>query len=178
MDLVHCLPCKFLKLQWVKLHCILLRYCLYHALSCITCSKLLIGILYDDHVLFIMDVFFWANLFFNVGGETFGGLFFTLPFEGNNFAAQDQHTLYTYHKWREGQLGVGYDAYHVQIFSPPSFPELEVEEDFQELPYWEVAHFVWMIAWGWRIHMGKMFLITFITPCLEWRLSSSILAVS
>ena len=83
---------------------------------------------HDDHVLFFMDGLFWASLFFIVGGAFFGELFFTLPFEGNNFAAQDQHTLYACHKWREGQHGVGYDAYHDQIFSPPSFLELEVEE--------------------------------------------------
>ena len=40
-----------------------------------------------------------------------------------------------------------------------------MEGDFQELPCWEVAHFVWMIAWGWRIHMREMFLAS----CLEWR---------
>ena len=102
MNLVHCLPCNFLKLQWVKLRCILLRYCLYHALSCITCRKLLIGTLYDDLVLFIMNGLFWASTFSTVGGEFFGGFLFTLPFEGNTFAAQDQHILYTYHKWRGG----------------------------------------------------------------------------
>ena len=117
MDFVCHLPCSFL--QWVKLHCILVRYCLYHASSCKNCSKRLLGILYDDLVLFIMDGLFWANLFFIVGGELFGGLFFTLPFEGITFVAQDQHTLYTDHKWREGHHGVSYDAYQVQIFSPP-----------------------------------------------------------
>ena len=101
-----------------------------------------------------------------------------MPFEGNTFAAQDQHTLYTHHKWREGQLGVGYDAYHVQIFSPPSFPELEVEGDFHELPCWEVTHFVWMIAWGWRIHLGKMFSKHF-SVSMPWeKIINSILAVA
>ena len=40
-----------------------------------------------------------------------------------------------------------------------------------------MAHFVWMIAWGWRIHMREMFLIIFQTPCLEWRFFSSTLVV-
>ena len=31
-----------------------------------------------------------------------------------------------------------------------------MEEDSQELPCWEVTHFVWMIAWGWGIHMGMV----------------------
>ena len=84
---------------------------------------------------------FWASLFFIDGGTFYGGLFFTLPLKGNDFAAQDQ------------------------TFSPPSLPEREVEGDFQELPCQEVAHLVWMIAWGWRIHMREMFL----TSCLDWR---------
>ena len=87
MNLVHCLPCNFLKLQWVELRCILVRYCLHHASSCKTSKKILLGILYDDHVLFIMDNMFWARLFFIVGGELFGGFFFIFPFGGNNFAA-------------------------------------------------------------------------------------------
>ena len=132
----------------MRLRCVLLRHCLYHVSSCKTFRKNLIRIFYDDHVLFIMDEIFWAILFFDVGRGIFGGLFFTFPHEGNNFAAQDQHIIYTYHKWREGQHGVSYDSYHVHIFSPPSFPKLEVEGDFQELPFWEVTHFVWMIAWG------------------------------
>ena len=101
MIFVCYLPYYFLKLQWMKLRCIFLRYCLYHASSC----KLIIWILYDDHVLFIMDGIFWASLFLNVGGEILGGLFFIFPLEGNNFVAQDQHILYTHHEWREGQVG-------------------------------------------------------------------------
>ena len=130
--------------------------------------------IHDAHVLFFMDELFWASLFFVVGGTFLGGLFFTLPLEGNDFAAQDQHTLYTCHEWKEGQHGVSYDACQYQIFSPPSLLELEVEGDFQELPCREVAHLVWMIAWGWKIHLREMSL----TSCLEWRLSSSILVVS
>ena len=91
---------------------------------------------------------FWAKLFFNVGEEILGGLFFILPLEGNNFAAKNKHILYTYHEWREGQHGVYYLVYHDQIFSPPTFHEPKVQEDFQELPCWRVTHFVWMIDWG------------------------------
>ena len=32
-----------------------------------------------------------------------------------------------------------------------------MEKTFHELPFWRVAHFVWMIAWGWEIHMGMIF---------------------
>ena len=122
----YCLPCNFLKLQWMRLRCILVRNCLHHVSSCKTFSKPLIRMFHDDHVLFFMDGLFWASLFFIVEGAFFGGLFFTLPLEGNNFAAQDQHTLYTCHEWREGQHGVSYDACQVHIFSPPSLPELEL----------------------------------------------------
>ena len=66
MILVCYLPDYFMKLQWIELRCILLRYCLYYASSCKICSKLLIGILYDDLVLFIMDDTFWAGLLFIV----------------------------------------------------------------------------------------------------------------
>ena len=98
----HCLPCNFLKLQWMRLRYILVRNCLHHVSSCKTFSKPLIRMFHDDHVLFFMDVLFWANLFFIVGGAFFGRFFFTLPLEGNNFVAQDKHTLYTCHEWREG----------------------------------------------------------------------------
>ena len=178
MIFVCYLPHYFLKLQWMRLCRVLLRHCLYHVSSCKTFRKLLIRMFYDDHVLFIMDETFWASLFFNVGGELFGGLFFTLPFEGNTFAAQDQHTLYTYHMWGEGWHGVSYNAYNVQIFNPPSFLELEVEGYFQELPCWEVAHFIWMIAWGWRIHLGKNFSQKF-SVSMPWeKILISILAVA
>ena len=91
----HHLPSYFLKLQWERLHCVHLRHCLYHVASCKNFNKILIWIPSDDHVLFIMEEMFWANLFFNVGG-----LFFIFPLEGNTFIAQDQHILYTYHEWR------------------------------------------------------------------------------
>ena len=42
-----------------------------------------------------------------------------------------------------------------------------MEEYFHELPFWRVAHFVWIIAWGWRIHMGMMIPNTFQTPFLK-----------
>ena len=93
MDLVHCLPCNFLKLQWMRLHCILVRNCLHHVSSCKTFRKPLIRMIHDDRVLFFMDGLSWANLFFIVGGTFSRGLFFTLPLEGNNFAAQDQHKI-------------------------------------------------------------------------------------
>ena len=92
---------------------------------------------------------------------------FFLPLEGNIIVAQDQQLLYTYHKWREGQCGVGYFFYHVQLFSLTTLQEPKVEQDFQELPCWEVTHFVWMIAWGWRIHMGMMVPNEFQIPCLK-----------
>ena len=98
----------------------------------------------------------WASMIHNVGQEIFGGLVFILPLEGNIIAAQDQKRIYTYHKWRGGQRRVGYFVYQVQVFSPPTLQELKVEEDFQELPCWEVTHFVWMIAWGWEIYMGMI----------------------
>ena len=90
----------------------------------------------------------WARLIHNGGGKIFGDPNFILPFEGNISTAQEQPSLYTVHKWRGEQRGVGYDAYHFQIFSPPSLLELKVEEDVQQLPYLEVTRFLWMIAWG------------------------------
>ena len=42
-----------------------------------------------------------------------------------------------------------------------------MEENFKELTCWEVTHFVWMIAWGWRIHMGMMVPTTFQIPFLK-----------
>ena len=42
-----------------------------------------------------------------------------------------------------------------------------MEEDFQKLPCWEVTQFVWMIAWGWRIHMGMVIPNVFQIPCLK-----------
>jgi len=133
---------------------------------------------YDDVFQLITYEMIWASLIYNIGGEIFGDLVFILPLEGNIIAAQDQKIIHTYQKWRGGHRGVGYFVYHDQIFSPPTLQEPKVEEDFQELPCWEVTHFVWMIAWEWRIHLGKMFLNTFQTPCLEWIFSNSILAVA
>ena len=42
-----------------------------------------------------------------------------------------------------------------------------MEEDFQDFPCWKVTHFVWMIAWGCRIHMGIMVPNTFQIPFLK-----------
>ena len=42
-----------------------------------------------------------------------------------------------------------------------------MEEIFHELPCWRVTHFVWMIAWGWRLHMGMIFPNIFQIPCLK-----------
>ena len=47
------------------------------------------------------------------------------------------------------------------------FSELKVEGDFYELPCWEEAYFVWMIAWGWEIHMGMMNPIVYYISCLK-----------
>ena len=102
MNFICYFPYYFMKLQWMRLCYVLLRHCLYHVSSFETIRKLFIRILYDDHVLFIMDETFWASLFFNVGGEILGGLFFILPLEGNNFATQDQCILCNYHEWRQG----------------------------------------------------------------------------
>ena len=88
---------------------------------------------YDDDFRLITYEENWASLICSVGGETFGGIVFIFPLEGNIIAAQVQLSLYTYPKWREGQRGVGYYVYHVQIFSPPILPEPKVEDDFQEL---------------------------------------------
>ena len=94
-------------------------------------------------------------------GEIFGDLVFFLPLEGNIIAAQDQKILYIYHKWREGECGVGYFVYHDQIFIPPTLEELKVEDDLYELPFWRVTPFVRLIDWGRRIHMGMLFPNTF-----------------
>ena len=133
----------------------------------ITYNKHFIGVIYDDHVLFIMDEMSWASLFFIDGGEILGGLLFILPLEGNTFAAHGHHTLHTYHKWRGRQHGVGYESFHDHIFSPPSFPELKVEGDFHEFPCWEAAYFEWIIASGWEIHMGMMNPILYQISCLK-----------
>ena len=103
---------------------------------------------YDGEFQLITYEMIWANMFHNVGGEILGGLTFILSLEGNIITAQYQHILYTYPKWRGGQCGVGYFFYQDQIFNPPTLQEPKVEDDFQELPCWEVTNFVWMIAWG------------------------------
>ena len=42
-----------------------------------------------------------------------------------------------------------------------------MDENFHELPFWRVAHFVWMIAWGWEIHMAMIVPNIFQNPCLK-----------
>ena len=39
-----------------------------------------------------------------------------------------------------------------------------MDDSFQDLPSWKVTHFAWLIAWRWRIHMGKIFPIIFHIP--------------
>ena len=85
---------------------------------------------YDDDFQLIIYGDTWASLIYNVGGEIFGGLVLILPLEGKIIAAHGQTTLYTYHKGRDGQRGVGYIAYHVQIFMPPTLPEPKVDDSF------------------------------------------------
>ena len=131
---------------------------------------------YDDQVLFIIYGMVWASLIHNVGEEIFGGIVFILPLEGNIIAAQDQQILYNYHKWRGGQCGVGYFVYHVQIFNPPTLQEPKVEESFQELLCWEVTLFVWMIAWGWEIHVGMVYPNLYKTSCLKNTFKQPIIA--
>ena len=42
-----------------------------------------------------------------------------------------------------------------------------MEEYSYELPFWRVTHFVWMIAWGWELHMGMAVPTIFQIPCLK-----------
>ena len=42
-----------------------------------------------------------------------------------------------------------------------------MEDDLHELPFWRVAHFVWLIAWGWEIHMGMVDPNIYQTACLK-----------
>ena len=80
---------------------------------CSTCSKGSMG--YDmatttKHLsLYVegheIDGMIWANMIHNVRGKIFGDLFFFLPLEGNIIAAQDQQKIYTYHRWKEENMG-------------------------------------------------------------------------
>ena len=85
---------------------------------------------YDDDFQIIIYGETWAIMIYSARGDIFRYLVFILSLEGNYFAAQDQPTLYTYHKWRDGQRGVGYIVYHVHIFIPPTLLEPKVEESF------------------------------------------------
>ena len=42
-----------------------------------------------------------------------------------------------------------------------------MEEFFHELPFWRVTLSVWMIAWGWELHMGMKVPNIFQIPCLN-----------
>ena len=42
-----------------------------------------------------------------------------------------------------------------------------MEKDFHEFPCWEVTHFVWMISWGWEIHMGMVNTNLYQISCLK-----------
>ena len=57
---------------------------------------------YDGDFQLIIYGMVWATLICSIGGEIFGDLILILPFEGKLIAAQDQPTLYTCHKWRDG----------------------------------------------------------------------------
>ena len=51
-----------------------------------------------------------------------------------------------------------------------------MEGDFYELPCWEAAYVVWMIAWGWEIHMGMMSPIIYQISCLKEALRQPIVS--
>ena len=42
-----------------------------------------------------------------------------------------------------------------------------MEDGLHELPFWRVANFVWMIAWGWESHMGMIVPNIFHILCLK-----------
>ena len=84
----------------------------------------------DYELLSITYEMIWATLICNIGEEIFGDLDLILPLEGNTIAGQDQLSHYTFHEWSGGQWEVGNDAYHIQISSPPTSYELDVEDDF------------------------------------------------
>ena len=68
---------------------------------------------YDDEFQHITYEMICTSLICSVGGEIHEDLDFIFPLEGNTIAAQVQLSLHTYHKWRRGQPGVGYEAYQV-----------------------------------------------------------------
>ena len=71
-----------------------------HLFPFVEMDHIIVGMPYGDVFLFITYGLIWASLISSVGGENFEDLVFILPLEGNYFAAQDQHLLYTYHNWR------------------------------------------------------------------------------
>ena len=107
------LPCYFMKQHSKKLRSDHLGNRWYLPSLHETFNIPLIWMEYDYNVLFIIYWMLWASLIHNVGEEIFGDLVFIVPLEGNIIATQDQKILYTYHKWRGGQRGVGYFVYHI-----------------------------------------------------------------
>ena len=99
------------------------------------------GAFYGDFVLFIIDDMSWASQIIIDAGKIFGGLPFILPLEGNIFAAQDQHTLQTCHKWGRGQHVASYSDFHGQISSQVHFRSSRWREIFSELSCWEATYF-------------------------------------
>ena len=95
-----------------------------------------------------------------------GGVFWVI-LEDRNILAQDQQQPHTYHKWRENQHGMDILVPHIHPCNPTYLQEPKVEEIFHEFPSWRVTHFLWMIAWGWRLHMGMMIPNIFQIPCLK-----------
>ena len=113
------MPHDDLTQQLERLRCIHLRNHWYHPKLHITFKIFLIWMPYGDEVPFILYGMVWANMLHDNRERIFGDPVFFLPLEGNLITTQDQQLLYTYHKLREGQRGVGYLVYHVQILSPP-----------------------------------------------------------
>ena len=100
------------------------------------------GVFYGDLVLFIINDMYRASWIIIDGGEILGELIFIFPSEGNKFAAQDQHTLQTCHKWGRGQHGAIYSAFHDQISAHLHFWSSRWREIFHELSCWEADYFL------------------------------------
>ena len=141
------MPCYVLQQLLEKLRCDHFRNHWYHPKLHINFSHFLIWMPYGDDVPFILYGMVWVGMVHDFGRRVLVDSIFFLPLEGNHVAARDQHALYTYHKWRGGHREIGLLAYHVHLFSPPTFQEHKVDETFHDLPCWRVPHFIWMIAW-------------------------------
>ena len=171
------MPLDALNQQLKRLHRIHQRDHLYHTHLHITFSNFLIWMPYGNDVPFILYRMVWVGMAHDIRERILGDSIFFLPLEGNHVAAQDQHALYNYQKWRGGKRGIGLLSYHVHLFSPPTLHEPKVGEILHELPCWRVTPFIWMIAWGWRFHLGMRISHAFQTPCLK-RTSRYHIAVS